>query len=71
MTICLTRFDAIAAMFSHRVNATTAEFWDNPSHCEGWTARDIVGHLAEWVPAFLANQKRGQRRPLLLPEQRT
>jgi uncharacterized protein (TIGR03086 family) len=28
--------------------------WDDPSPCEGWTARDVVGHLAEWIPGFFA-----------------
>jgi uncharacterized protein (TIGR03086 family) len=26
--------------------------WDNPTQCEGWVARDVVRHLAEWLPAF-------------------
>ena len=28
--------------------------WDNPAPCEGWVARDIVGHLTEWIPGFFA-----------------
>ncbi len=29
--------------------------WSNPSPCDGWTARDIVRHLVEWVPGFFSN----------------
>jgi uncharacterized protein (TIGR03086 family) len=46
------RFDVVAGGFSERVNAVSADAWDNPSPCEGWTARDIVRHLTEWIPAF-------------------
>lgn len=28
--------------------------WDAPAPVEGWTARDVVRHLAQWLPAFLA-----------------
>jgi uncharacterized protein (TIGR03086 family) len=28
--------------------------WDAPSPVEDWTARDVVRHLVEWFPAFLA-----------------
>jgi uncharacterized protein (TIGR03086 family) len=27
--------------------------WDAPAPVEGWTARDVVGHLVEWFPAFV------------------
>ena len=26
---------------------------DNPAPVDGWVARDVVGHLVEWFPAFL------------------
>jgi uncharacterized protein (TIGR03086 family) len=28
--------------------------WDRRSPVPGWTARDVVGHLVEWFPGFLA-----------------
>ena len=28
--------------------------WDAPAPVAGWTARDVVGHLVEWFPPFLA-----------------
>ncbi|MEO5724142.1 MAG: TIGR03086 family metal-binding protein [Ilumatobacteraceae bacterium] len=43
----------IAHTFTERAQAVPADAWANPSPCDGWTARDIVGHLVEWVPPFL------------------
>ena len=28
--------------------------WSAPAPVAGWTARDVVGHLVEWFPGFLA-----------------
>jgi uncharacterized protein (TIGR03086 family) len=50
------RFARITGQFSERVRAVPAEAWDNPSPCEGWTARDVVGHLTEWIPGFFGAQ---------------
>jgi uncharacterized protein (TIGR03086 family) len=50
------RFARISAQFTERVRAVPAEAWNNPSPCEGWTARDVVGHLTEWIPAFFGAQ---------------
>jgi hypothetical protein len=49
------RFAAVAAGFTARVEAVPPAAWDNPAPCEGWVARDVVGHLVEWVagPGFL------------------
>jgi uncharacterized protein (TIGR03086 family) len=33
----------------------TATDWDAPAPCEGWVARDVVRHLVEWLPGFLAS----------------
>ncbi len=43
----------IAATFTQRAEAVPADAWTNPSPYDGWTARDIVDHLVEWVPPFL------------------
>jgi len=32
-----------------------ARDWDAPAPVDGWTARDVVRHLVEWLPAFLAS----------------
>jgi uncharacterized protein (TIGR03086 family) len=46
------RYRSVAAAFTRRVEAVPAGAWDNPAPCEGWVARDVVGHLVEWLPAF-------------------
>lgn len=49
------RYRRLADDFDRRVTAVEAERWDAPTPCEGWVARDIVGHLVEWVPGFMAS----------------
>jgi uncharacterized protein (TIGR03086 family) len=46
------RYRRVSAGFTTRADAVVD--WDVPSPCEGWTARDIVDHLVEWFPPFLA-----------------
>ena len=46
------RHRAIAGLFSERVRAV--DDWDVPAPVDGWAARDVVRHLVEWLPAFLA-----------------
>lgn len=46
------RYECITRQFTERVRSVPAGAWDNASPCEGWTARDIVGHLTEWIPGF-------------------
>lgn len=48
------RFEGVAAAFTERVAGVTGDGWERPSPCEGWVARNIVGHLVSWVPAFMA-----------------
>lgn len=43
----------IAARFTRIVEAVPGDAWANPSPVDGWTARDVVGHLVEWFPGFL------------------
>jgi uncharacterized protein (TIGR03086 family) len=50
------RYERITGQFTERVRAVPADAWDNPSPCEGWTARDVVGHLTEWIPGFFGTQ---------------
>jgi uncharacterized protein (TIGR03086 family) len=47
------RHREVAAQFTDRVLG--AEDWDAPAPVAGWTARDVVVHLVEWFPAFLAD----------------
>ena len=46
------RHRQVADSFSERVRGTTD--WSAPAPVEGWTARDVVRHLVEWFPGFLA-----------------
>ena len=47
------RHRAIAARFSAAVRGATD--WDAPSPVPDWAARDVVAHLVEWFPPFLAS----------------
>jgi uncharacterized protein (TIGR03086 family) len=46
------RHREVGGAFTERVRATRV--WDVPSPVAGWAARDVVGHLTTWFPAFLA-----------------
>ena len=35
----------VTSQFTDRVRGVAPGGWDSPSPCEGWTARDVVGHL--------------------------
>ncbi|MEU9831316.1 TIGR03086 family metal-binding protein [Streptosporangium sp. NPDC048047] len=47
------RHRQVAGLFTDRVRGTRS--WDAPSPVTGWTARDVVRHLVEWLPGFLAS----------------
>jgi uncharacterized protein (TIGR03086 family) len=49
------RFRRVSAAFTDRVRQVPPSAWDDPSPCDGWNARDIVGHMVEWMPAFLGS----------------
>lgn len=46
------RHREVAGAFTDLVLATPA--WEAPTPVNGWVARDVVRHLTEWFPAFLA-----------------
>jgi uncharacterized protein (TIGR03086 family) len=46
------RHREVGGAFTDRVRGTRG--WDVPSPVAGWAARDVVRHLTEWFPAFLA-----------------
>jgi hypothetical protein len=46
------RHRQVSRVFTERVRGTRS--WDVPAPVAGWTARDVVRHLTEWFPAFLA-----------------
>ena len=49
------RYRNAADGFTARVRAVPADRWDAPSPCAGWVNRDVVKHLAEWVPSMFAS----------------
>ena len=47
------RWRNLAGEFTRRVEAVPTDGgWDRPAPCEGWVARDVVRHLAEWMPGL-------------------
>ena len=46
------RHRRFAGAFAERVRGTRD--WTAPAPVAGWTARDVVGHLVDWFPGFLA-----------------
>lgn len=54
MTSTIERFDTVAAGFDRRVAECPPDRWDDPSPCEGWTARDVVVHVVSGLEAVLA-----------------
>jgi uncharacterized protein (TIGR03086 family) len=49
------RYRRVAGGFTRRASEMTAEKWDRPAPCDGWVAHDVVRHLVDWLPAFLAD----------------
>ena len=50
----LDRWRRVAPRFTEVADAVPPERWSAPTPCDGWEARDIVRHLVDWVPPFLA-----------------
>ena len=46
------RHRAVAGAFGRLVAG--ARDWEAPAPVDGWTARDVVGHLVGWFPGFLS-----------------
>lgn len=44
------RFRRVADDFTTVIDGVNDGGWSNPSPCAGWTARDVVEHLVEWIP---------------------
>lgn len=49
------------------VRRTPADAWDNPSACEDWTARQVLGHVI-WGFTNVANRTEGKDAPPDQPE---
>lgn len=41
------RYDHVSAQFDRLVHAVPAERWEASSPCAGWTARDVLRHVAD------------------------
>ena len=48
------RYRRVGGRFAEIVGQVEPAGWDRRAPCEGWAARDVVGHLVEWVPAFFS-----------------
>lgn len=46
------RHRVVVETFAEQIAAV--EDWNGPTPVAEWTARDVVGHLLEWFPGFLA-----------------
>jgi uncharacterized protein (TIGR03086 family) len=44
------RYRMVADGFTRRVEQVPEGAWDDPAPCDGWVARDVVGHIVEWMP---------------------
>lgn len=47
------RYRRLAEAFTRRVEEVPTDRWDSPSPCRGWTARDVVQHVADNASLFL------------------
>lgn len=47
VNITATQYDAAHLPLTAVIEAVPPEAWNNPSPCEGWTARDVVRHVIE------------------------
>ena len=55
MTETAERYRRVAGTFTDIARRVPVDAWENPAPCDGWVARDVVGHMVEWMPAFLAD----------------
>ena len=49
------RYRRVADGFGATVDAVPDGAWDRAAPCDGWVARDVVAHLAGWVPGFMGH----------------
>ncbi|HYF44914.1 MAG TPA: TIGR03086 family metal-binding protein [Acidimicrobiales bacterium] len=49
------RWEKVADDFAERVCGVPEGAWEDPAPCEGWVARDVVSHLAAWVPGYFGS----------------
>jgi len=54
MSAAADQFRVAAQGFTERVDGVPPDRWGSPAPCPDWVARDVVGHLVQWIPTFLA-----------------
>jgi uncharacterized protein (TIGR03086 family) len=54
--------------FDERVHAAPPDSWSNPAPCEGWTARDVVTHVANNLFGLAAGLTGGESRQMSADE---
>ena len=47
------RYRRLAAAFSEKVAAVPDDRWEARTPCEGWSARELVGHVVDTQGMFL------------------
>lgn len=52
MTDIADRYRTLAGAMEERIAAVPGDRWSSPAPCEGWTARDVVRHLADTPAIF-------------------
>ncbi|MDO8364749.1 MAG: TIGR03086 family metal-binding protein [Actinomycetota bacterium] len=57
----IARYTHLVNAFDARVQAAPADSWGNPAPCEGWTAADIVGHVAGGMNGVAAALAGGEK----------
>ncbi len=55
MSAIAERYRRVAGRFSDRAREVPEAAWEYPAPCDEWVARDVVRHLVDWIPAFLAD----------------
>ena len=56
MNSTATAYDAASRSLRAVLDGVPSDSWTNQSPCEGWTARDVVGHLVETQRDFLTGR---------------
>lgn len=64
MSDVIERYQGLAEQFGERVEATADDQWSATAPCEGWTARDVVGHVVESQRRIIAGVNGGEASPM-------
>lgn len=56
MNTTLRQYNETNHALESNLGAVPADSWSEPSPCEGWTARDVVGHMVQTQRDFLTER---------------